>query len=1306
MPLKYASLHNHTSYSNLKLIDSINKVEDLIDYGYELGLHAIAITDHDCLGAHIKALKHFKKNYKDKDYKLILGNEIYISREGLTNENYEPGEKFYHCILLAKDEIGHRQIRELSTRAWRDNGFFRVIMRTPTYLSDIEEIVGQNPGHLICTTACLGSLPGVQFQRQNYGAITAYLEVMKELFGDDFYIELQPNTNEDQRSYNRYMWQNYSQEYKFTVATDSHYLKKTERSLHRDFLQSKESSGNREVDEFYSSAYLMSAEEVMDYMLLDFQEYEVMDMFANSIEMADKCGEYSLDHPQIVPKIQYEWSKRDEESFANFTYLMEKYNFNALDYYLAQSPYEADRYLAYLIGEGFMEKIFRDWDDDYSEYFARLDEELTHIRAISDSMKQPLSDYFNTMAKIIEIIWTDGDSLVGPGRGSGCGSLINYLVGITQLDPLRQELSMPFWRFMHSSRPELPDIDFDTEAQKRTKIFNAVQKYFKSIGSEVLNVCTVGTLGTKSSIRTAGKGLEMEDAVINYIVSLVPSERGKDWTLDECRFGSDEKQRISQFATQMATYPQLWTLAKRIEGLVTNLSVHASGVLIMNGSATEHNSVMKTSKGICVTAWDLHDSEEAGGLKYDFLTVQGIDKIRACMSYLLDLNLMEWQGSLKATYDQYLLPANLDYTTPEMWEMASNGEIAELFQFDTVTGGKAIRSIKPTSLGELATSNSIMRLMCEGEQPIDVFIRNKNNIKAWYNEMDAWGLNKEEMAILERHLLKVKGVAASQESVMQLSMDPQVAGFTIKEANALRKGIAKKKPEVIEATRQLFYQKGSDCGTSLQLLDYIWKRQIGFSLGYSFSDLHTVAYSTIALQEMNLAYYYPVIVWNCACLSVDADAIDENSFTYMDDIADYWVDDEEEEEDVVEGDDSPKKKKASKVNYDKIAMALGHFKDINIELPDINEAKLGFIPNIDNNSIMFGLKGLSKIGDDIVTEIIARRPYTSLEDFIQKMKKSDGKTIISKDKIINLIKAGCFDKLLDSREKAMKYYLNLLVPPKKNVTLQNMGKLIEYDMLPEELNFEKGVYLFTKEARKNKDGNGYYILDEIMYQWFCKWMKQEPPKFEGVYKINSTKWDALYDIKMEKVRTYLRTNKDALIKKFYDIEFGMEWDKYCKGDELQWELDSLNFYHSGHPLTNVKLPYDVDPITALVDNEFDGYWNIKGNKVPKMVIRRIQGTVLVKNKQKNLIVLSTPDGVIQCKIYKSQFAKYDKVVKNSDGEVLEPSFLDKGTHLMMTGVLRDGIFVPKVYKDTGHEPIMKIILTDQNEFVELVDKRG
>lgn len=526
--MKYASLHCHTSYSNLKLIDSINKVEDLIDYGYDLGLHAIAITDHDCLTSHIQAIEYFEKKYKDKPYKLVLGNEIYISREGLTEENHQQGEKFYHCILLAKDAIGHEQLRELSTIAWRDRGYYRVIMRTPTYLSDIERVVGANPGHLICTTACLGSYPGVKFKWGEYDAIDGYLEKMEEMFGEDFFIELQPSEHEDQRLYNRHMVVNYWDKYNFTVATDAHYLKKEERRLHKEFLNSKESDGNREVDEFYSSAYLMSAKEVFRYMSLDFREEKILTMFENSIKMADRCTTYSLLHDQIVPKIQYEWNKRDEDAFYRFAMLMEQYNFTSLDKYLAVGANEADKYLAYLIGEGFMRRLYKGADRNYGEYFARLNEELYHINAISETRKQPLSDYFNTMNKIIDLIWTDGDSLIGPGRGSACGSLINYLLGITQLDPLRQELPLPFWRFMNESRPDLPDIDIDSESMRRGRILLALKKYFNSMNSEVINVCTVGTIKTKSAIRTAGRGLDIEDTVINYIVSLVPTERGVD----------------------------------------------------------------------------------------------------------------------------------------------------------------------------------------------------------------------------------------------------------------------------------------------------------------------------------------------------------------------------------------------------------------------------------------------------------------------------------------------------------------------------------------------------------------------------------------------------------------------------------------------------------------------------------------------------------------------------------------------------------------------------------------------------------
>ena len=140
-------------------------------------------------------------------------------------------------------------------------------------------------------------------------------------------------------------------------------------------------------------------------------------------------------------------------------------------------------------------------------------------------------------------------------------------------------------------------------------------------------------------------------------------------------YGDEEHTKISNFIVQMNTYPQLWKLSKRIEGLVTNLSVHASGVLILNGKVTDHNSVMKTSRGVRVTAWDLHDSESMGALKYDFLTVQALDKIRTCMNLLLEDRLMEWQGNLRDTYNEYLLPKNIDYTNQDMWKMAGDGKI-------------------------------------------------------------------------------------------------------------------------------------------------------------------------------------------------------------------------------------------------------------------------------------------------------------------------------------------------------------------------------------------------------------------------------------------------------------------------------------------------------------------------------------------------------------------------------------------------------------------------------------------------------
>lgn len=439
--MQYSSLHIHTDYSNLRLIDSINTVESVIDYGYKLGLHAVAITDHESLSGHYKALKYFNDKYKDKPYKLILGNEIYLTKEGLNAQTHAAGEHFYHCILLAKDSIGHKQLRELSSRAW-DRAYEKYrMMRVPTYISDIVDIIGSNPGHVIMSTACLGGVPACQFLNGEYEKIDRYLSSMSQLFKDDFYIELQPSAQPDQIKYNTYMLQHYNNSYKFIMTTDAHYLTKEDNVIHKSFLQSKEGDENREVDAFYASAYMMSYEQIRGYVKNYITDDILDNMMMNTNEIADKCSSYTLDHGQIVPKIKYEWENRNLNNY-NKLKLSIHPSYESLCYYFSDNANESDRYLAALIADGYYSgKITPD-----EEYLDRLNTELFHIKAISEERQQPLSDYFNTMSKIIDITWTDGDSLVGPGRGSGAGSLINYLLGITQIDPLRQELVMPFWR--------------------------------------------------------------------------------------------------------------------------------------------------------------------------------------------------------------------------------------------------------------------------------------------------------------------------------------------------------------------------------------------------------------------------------------------------------------------------------------------------------------------------------------------------------------------------------------------------------------------------------------------------------------------------------------------------------------------------------------------------------------------------------------------------------------------------------------------------------------------------------------------
>ena len=654
----YTSLHNHSDYSNLRMIDAMMSVPDLIDRAYELNLRGVALTDHEALSGHVKAIQHFNKHYADQDeFKLILGNEIYVTRDGMDSDNYDKEvDKFFHQLLIAKDAVGHKQLRELSSRAW-NRSFRKSVVRVPTYWSDLREVVGKNPGHLVATSTCLAGVAAQKYIMNDKEGIDEYIADMKDIFGEEnFFIELQPSYQDDQINYNNFMIENYWGKEKFIFTTDSHYLMKEHRKLHTAFLNSRRNSGD--TDKYYSSSYLMDYEEVKEYFkhYVDLDKVETMKDNTNLIW--DMIETYDLHRSQIVPRIKYEQDRFDLEKVAEVEQLLWE-NMNKEDHpylhYFMTTDNETDAYFIRLVYEGYHDKILNS-PVPIKDRIERLNIEFEQIRETSIQIDQSLSDYFITMAKMIEIIWDEADSLVGVGRGSAVGFLTNYLLGITQLDPMTEEVEIPYWRFIHKTRPELPDIDVDTEATKRIKIFNRIKEYFNNIGADVVNVSTFGTEGSKSSIRTAGRALDIDDSMISYLTSMIPNERGFDWSLSDCYNGNGEdRNHIANFKKEMDDHPDLRDLAFAIEGLITRIGGHAAGIIILEGEPWDHNSLMKTSSGLTVSAYNLEDTEYLGGLKYDMLTVQALDKIHAAMNYLLEDEVIEWEGSLrKHTTNTYL----------------------------------------------------------------------------------------------------------------------------------------------------------------------------------------------------------------------------------------------------------------------------------------------------------------------------------------------------------------------------------------------------------------------------------------------------------------------------------------------------------------------------------------------------------------------------------------------------------------------------------------------------------------------------
>lgn len=600
------------------MLDCIIKEDKLIDYALELGLTGVAITDHESVSGYIKALKYMKSLKSKakkiletepndkwanqvKNFKLVLGNEIYLCRDNLSAKNFIKGEdKFWHFILLAKDKIGNKQLRELSSRAW-NRSFYQFMERVPTYYSDIEEIIGNNSGHVVAQTACLGSFFDYLILNQQYEKALNFCHWCEQIFGkENFFIEIQPGLSKEQVTFNTLAAQFAKKNhFNITVTTDSHYLHQGDREIHKSFLNSGD--GDRETDDFYAYTYMMSTEEIRE-KLNYFDDDFITQIFENSNKVCSMIEEYDLAYKQIVPRIPLDWNLihcEPQKIIGEREYLNKYLN----------SEYEEDKFFLYSIIQKGLELDCLD-----KIHLDRLEEELQEMWIVSEKIQERLSAYFITVRKVIDIAWTDGDSLVGPWRGSVGSMLSAYLMDIIQRDPLKSPTALPYWRFCSRGRAELADVDIDSQASKRERFIEAVRRYFESIGGELTSVATFGTETSKAALQTAARGLGYEPELGSFLSSLIPIDRGFVRSLQQCYYGDEEKgyQPIPQFIAEMGKHEDIWNVAKNIEGLISRRGVHASGIILTNDKFTELGATMKSPKGVKCSQWELHDEEYAG----------------------------------------------------------------------------------------------------------------------------------------------------------------------------------------------------------------------------------------------------------------------------------------------------------------------------------------------------------------------------------------------------------------------------------------------------------------------------------------------------------------------------------------------------------------------------------------------------------------------------------------------------------------------------------------------------------------------
>ncbi len=917
-PQSFVHLHLHTQYS---LLDGAIRLKDLFQKAKEDGMPAVASTDHGNMFGAID----FYSQAKAAGIKPLLGSEIYFtpgrrfdriapkkSKVVSSQDEMEGRHQIHHLVLICKNLTGYQNLCKLLSKAYLEGFYYKP-------RADLDLLKEYSEG-LIATTACLKGEVAYNFFADQDDRAVAAVKKLKDVYGDDFYLEIQENGLSEQAKANEKIIA-VSKDYNIPlVATnDCHYLQREDAAAQEVLLciqtgktLNDEKRMKLTTNEFY---FKTAAEMRKAFAYLP----EACD---NTLRIADKCD------------LNFRWADEKGQQIYH------------LPDFKIETKEETGDYFKRLAEEGLEErfhgphfkKLVRDpdWDSKVKAiYLERLQVEIEMINQMG------FPGYFLIVSDFIK--WAKDHQIpVGPGRGSGAGSLVAYALNITNINPI--PFNLLFERFINPERISMPDFDVDFCQDRRGEVIDYVTKKYGE--DRVGQIITFGKLQAKAVLRDVSRVYALPYSEADMLAKMVPDELGM--TLPKAL---EMEPKLREWEDKDPRIKQVIRISLRLEGLLRHASIHAAGVIITNEPLVHYCPLYRGKEGEQVVQFDKDFSEKIGLVKFDFLGLKTLTVIENATRYI------------RRDHDADFDIENIELDDAEVFSYISSGKTTGVFQLESSGMKDLCKRIRPDTLEDITAINALYRPGPLGSGMVDDFIEIKHGRKE----------TNYAFPELESVLKDTYGIIVYQEQVMNISR--LVAGYSLGQADMLRRAMGKKKVSEMERHKEIFrsgaIEKGFDEKKAVELFELMAK-----FAEYGFNKSHAVAYALIAYQTAYLKLNYTPCFF-AALLGTEMG------------------------------------------NTDKVTTYINDAKDHGIEIlpPDVNESLWEF--NVLGQTIRFGMGAVKNIGKGAVEELVRERlengPYVGFIDFCERINHRN----INKRVVESLIKVGAFDSVESMGRKTM-----------------------------------------------------------------------------------------------------------------------------------------------------------------------------------------------------------------------------------------------------------------------------------------------